>query len=202
MTTKESQDKLKEPFSAYGSYSYSDYLSWQVDGMVELIRGKVHKMTAAPSRKHQDISLKISSQLFQLLTGKVCKVYEAPFDVRLPGKAKDNMDIHTVVQPDICVICDRSKLDDAGCIGAPDLIVEILSPGNNQKDLQHKYDVYEENGVREYWIIHPEEQTLLVYTLRDERFVPSKLFTVGEKVASSCLPDFCLDLEELFDQLD
>jgi Uma2 family endonuclease len=83
-----------------------------------------------------------------------------------------------VVQPDICVVCDRSKLDEMGCIGAPDLIVEILSPGNNKMDLKNKYEVYEESGVKEYWIIHPNEQTMMVYTLIDKKFKPSKLFTV------------------------
>jgi Uma2 family endonuclease len=100
------------------------------------------------------------------------------------------------------VVCDRSKLDDAGCIGAPDLIVEILSPGNNKKELQNKYEVYEESGVNEYWIFHPEEQTLLVYTLSNAKYVPSKLFTLGDVVSSGCIKDFHLDLEELFQDLD
>ncbi|ERM84983.1 hypothetical protein P872_23275 [Rhodonellum psychrophilum GCM71 = DSM 17998] len=136
------------------------------------------------------------------MEGKNCKVYQAPFDVRLPVHSKKNEDIFTVVQPDICVICDRSKLDEAGCIGAPDLIIEILSPGNNQKELKYKYKVYEESGVKEYWIIHPEEQTLLIYSLTAGNFVPSKLFTNGDIVGSRCIEGFSMDLEDVFRDLD
>src|SRR5690554_2567999 len=121
---------------------------------------------AAPRRIHQEISIIVSNKLYNFLKGNKCKVYSAPFDVRLPIKSKKHEDIDTVVQPDICVVCNPEKLDDLGCIGAPDLIVEILSPGNNRKELQNKYEVYEESGVKEYWIIHREERTLLVYTLK------------------------------------
>ncbi len=127
------QVQADEPFTEYGRYSYADYLTWEIDEMVELIKGKVFKAAAAPRRKHQEICGKVFSQLHVLLEGQRCKVYAAPFDVRLPVQSKKNEDIFTVVQPDISVICDAAKLDDAGCIGAPDLVVEILSPGNNRK---------------------------------------------------------------------
>ena len=170
--------------------------------MVEIIKGRLFKLTAAPSRVHQKVALKLSSHLYGFLKGKSCEVYIAPFDVRLPKISTKNEEIYTVVQPDICVICDKSKLDDAGCIGAPDLIVEILSPGNNKKELQNKYDVYEESGVMEYWVIHPIEQTLLVYSLEDGSFVPSKLFTSGNHVGSAVIPGFSLDLEDFFRDMD
>ena len=199
---KEIPDKVKELFTEYGRYSYADYLTWEIDEMVELIKGRVFKMTAAPKRRHQEISVKVTNRLFNFLEGKNCKVYQAPFDVRLPVHSKKNEDIFTVVQPDICVICDRSKLDEAGCIGAPDLIIEILSPGNNKKDLRHKYEVYEESGVKEYWIIHPDEQTLLIYTLNAGSFVPSKLFIPGDVVKSQCIAGFSLDMEDVFNDID
>ncbi|SHN30604.1 Endonuclease, Uma2 family (restriction endonuclease fold) [Cyclobacterium lianum] len=202
MDHKDTKDQTKEPFTEYGRYSYADYLTWQMDKMVELIQGKVFKPAAAPGRKHQEVSLKISSQLYFLLKNRTCKVFEAPFDVRLPVHSKKNEDIFTVVQPDICVVCDRSKLDEAGCIGAPDLIVEILSPGNNRKEIHTKFSVYEESGVREYWVIHPSEQTLLVYTLRQGKYVPSRLFTVGDIVSSECIAGFHLDVKDLFEDLD
>jgi Uma2 family endonuclease len=104
----------------------------------------------------------------------------------------------TVVQPDICVICDPSKLDDKGCIGAPDIVVEILSPGNNSKELRNKYEVYEEAGVKEYWIVSPQDQTFLVYTLINGSFKPSKLMASGETVVSSVLPGFQLQLSAIF----
>lgn len=109
-----------------------------------------------------------------------------------------------MVQPDICVICDLKKLDDRGCLGAPDIVVEILSPGNNQKELRNKYEVYEESGVKEYWIIHPDEKTFLKYTLDAEgKYQPSHLLTIGDEVTTPVLPGFAMPLEEVFadDQL-
>jgi len=202
MKIGETKNKTKEPFTAYGKYSYADYLTWQIDEMVEIIKGKVFKAAAAPRRKHQEVSGRVFTRLHNFLENNTCKVFIAPFDVRLHVKSKKDEDIFTVVQPDICVVCDRSKLDQAGCIGAPDLIVEILSPGNNKKDIKYKYEVYEESGVQEYWIIHPDEQTLLVYTLTDGSYVPSRLFTIGDVVSSQCVTGFDLDVEDVFRDLD
>jgi Uma2 family endonuclease len=202
MQKSETKNTIEEPVTDYGIYSYADYLTWTMDEMVELIKGKIFKMNAAPKRIHQKVSLKVAIKLYNFLEGKTCEVYEAPFDVRLPVKSKMNEAIFTVVQPDICVICDKSKLDDAGCIGAPDLIVEILSKGNNKKELVNKYEVYEESGVHEYWIIHPEEQTLLIYTLTKGRYVPSKLYTTGDIVSSQIIKGFALNLDDVFSDLD
>jgi Uma2 family endonuclease len=203
MKTREEKSIAKEPsFSYGGKYSYADYLSWEMDEMVEIIKGKVFKWTAAPSRIHQLVSGNIFFYLKNFLQEKSCQIYAAPFDVRLPTKSKKNEDIYTVVQPDLCVICDKSKLDEAGCIGAPDLIVEILSPSNNRKELYHKYEVYRESGVKEYWLVHPFEQTLIVYTLKNGEYLPSRLFGAGDVIHSSVLPGFELDLEEFFRDTD
>ena len=203
MNPKETENETKEPFTDYGRYSYADYLGWQMDEMVELIKGRVFRSAAAaPRRIHQEISGKIFIKLFNFLEHQSCKVYQAPFDVRLPVKSKKNEDIDTVVQPDICVVCDKSKLDDLGCVGAPDLIIEILSPGNNKKELKNKYEVYEESGVREYWIIHPYEQTVMTYTLIKGKYMPSKLFTSGDIIASKSIAGFQLDLDFVFRDLD
>jgi len=199
----EIQNKVEEPNTEYGVYSYADYLTWEFEEMVEIIKGKVFKSAAAaPRRIHQKISGNIFTKLHIFLKNKPWDVFSAPFDVRLPVKSKKNEDIFTVVQPDISVICDKPKLDDLGCIGAPDLIVEILSPGNNKKELKNKYEVYEESGVKEYWVVSPYELTLLVYTLTNGKYVPSKLFTVGDIVESKCISGFKLDLEEVFADLD
>ncbi len=198
---KVEENKVEAPFTEYGRYSYADYLTWQMEEMVELIRGKVFRKAAAPRVIHQQVAGNVFVAFSIYLKGKKCKVFIAPFDVRLPVKSKKNEDIDTVVQPDICVICDPNKLDEAGCIGAPDLIVEVLSPGNNKKELQNKYDVYEEAGVREYWVIHPSECTLLVYTLINGRYDASKIFTHGDRVASEAVTGFALDLEEVFDDM-
>lgn len=113
------------------------------------------------------------------------------------GSKQDHL-IHDVVQPDICVICDPEKLDDRGCIGAPDLIVEILSPGNSKIELKHKFELYESNGVKEYWIIHPENQYLLIYTLVEGKYRPSRLLTSCNLAESSAIAGFKLNLEEFF----
>jgi len=182
------------------TYSYASYLNWLFDDRVELINGKLFRISPAPSPLHQEISGNIFSSLHNYLKGKSCKVYSAPFDVRFPKESRADKDIYTVLQPDISVICNPVKIDKRGCIGAPDLVIEILSPGNNTKELLNKYTIYEEFGVKEYWIVSPEEKTLLKYTLdRQGRYQPSKLFTLSEKVNSVVLPEFELDLDEVFE---
>ncbi|MBS9523646.1 Uma2 family endonuclease [Litoribacter ruber] len=198
MKTKGEKNILKEPDASYSRYTYADYLTWEMDSMVELIKGKIFRQAAAPRRIHQEVALETARKLADFLDDKACNIFIAPFDVRLPIKSQKAEDITTVVQPDICVVCDPSKLDDLGCIGAPDLIIEILSPGNNQKELIHKFDIYEECGVKEYWIIHPTEQTLLIYTLTDGKFIPSRLFTIGHTVSSTTIHGFQLDLKDIF----
>jgi Uma2 family endonuclease len=172
-----------------------------MDEMVELIKGKVFKKAAAaPNRLHQRLSIHLASEFFQFLKGKTCEVYEAPFDVRFPTKSNKNEEIFTVVQPDICVICDPKKLDVAGCLGAPDLIAEILSSGNNQKELKIKYELYEEVGVLEYWIIYPTEQSLIIHSLVSGKYHPSRPYTIGDTVESKCIQGFQIDLTELFSE--
>jgi Uma2 family endonuclease len=199
MEKKENVNKSEEPSFEYGNYTYADYLKWEMGEMVELIKGKVFKHAAAPRVNHQRVAGIVFTEFFNFLKGKKCEVFIAPFDVRLPVKSKKNEDINTVVQPDICVICDPEKLDELGCVGAPDLIVEILSPGNNKKELQNKYEVYEESGVKEYWVIHPNECTLIIFSLINGKFVGSKLFTHGDKVTSQAVEGFVLNLDEVFE---
>jgi Uma2 family endonuclease len=188
-----------EPSDSFAGYSYADYLKWDFEEIVELIKGKVFKKAAAPNRKHQEVSMNLSRTLGSFLKGHRCKVYAAPFDVRL-SKDPDFKKIDSVIQPDISVICDPSKLDDKGCFGAPDLIVEILSPSNSRVELQNKFELYEEFGVREYWVIHPVECSLLIYTLVEGKYRPSRLFTSGDKIQSTVLSGFELDLEEVFSE--
>lgn len=196
-------DTVNEPESEYGLYSYADYLTWPIDEVVELIKGiRFKKAAAAPKRIHQRVSVKLVSKLYHFLEGQKCQVYDAPFDVRFPKGSKEDHKIHDVVQPDICVICDPDKLDDRGCIGAPDLIVEILSPGNNKMELKYKYELYESFGVREYWIINPESQNLIIYKLTDCKYVPSRLLTSGDVVESTVIEGFTLDLEEFFKDIE
>jgi len=197
--------KIEEP-DLSGTYTYADYLTWQWSDMTELIRGKIFKMTPAPSSLHQRISGNIFGELWNYLQGKPCQVFSAPFDVRLPISkgTKGDKDIITVVQPDLCVICDVTKIDERGCLGAPDWIVEILSRHSSSKDLREKFEVYEEAGVREYWVVHPQEQTVLVYTLNKSGKYEGilKPYIHSDKVTSFTLPGLTLDLRNIFPEED
>ena len=198
----EKNDRVEEPNATYGYYSYADYLTWPMDLVAELIQGRLFKKAAAaPNRIHQRVSLKLSVKLYQFLEGKTCQVYEAPFYVRFPKDSKEDHRIFDVVQPDICVVCDPAKLDERGCIGAPELIIEILSPGSTKLELKHKYELYESRGVREYWIIHPEYHNLLIYTWVNGTYIPSRLFTAGDVIESQVVKGFKLDLEEFFSDI-
>ena len=180
-------------------YSYADYLRWQISERLELIGGFIWEM-AAPNRRHQRILGKLYLAVGVFLRGKVCELYQAPFDVRL-ARRHPNTDeqILTVVQPDLCVICDLAKLDEAGCIGAPDWVVEILSKGNTKKEMREKFSVYEESGVREYWVVQPEYNNVLVYVLENGRFVARPTLTDDDTAVSPTLfPDLLIDLHEVF----
>ncbi len=180
-------------------YTYSDYLMWQFTERVELIKGFIKKMSPAPSRIHQTIAINITVKLSQYLENKSCSLFFAPFDVRLPVKnSKSNT---TVVQPDLCIICDEQKLDDKGCNGAPDLIVEILSPNNSKYDVDTKFRLYEESGVKEYWMVEPIEKIVLVYTLQNEKYIGLKPFTIGEVIESPLFPDMKIEVLDVFNKI-
>ena len=186
------------------TYTYADYLLWKFEERVELIKGKIFKMSPAPTGNHQIISTNISGELYGFLKGKSCKVFAAPFDVRLVRTEKSNKKVKNVVQPDICLICDLTKLADTrSCLGAPELVVEILSPGNNTKELKIKFDLYEEFGVKEYWVVYPDERSLLRYVLNTEgKFVPEvRPLTLGDKLTTPILPNFELALDDVFRDL-
>jgi Uma2 family endonuclease len=181
------------------TYSYADYLTWKFDEFVELIKGKLMRPMAGPSRLHQDCSGNIFADIHRQLRGRGCRVYSAPFDVRLTtGGANGDEEILTVVQPDICVVCDLAKLDDRGCVGAPDWIIEILSPGNISRDTRTKFDLYEENGVREYWIVTPGLKTVAVYTLEAERYQLVDEYFTPRLIPVQTLPVVMLEWDEVF----
>ena|ERR1035437_2753331 len=183
-------------------YTYADYFKWQFEERVELIKGKIFKMSPAPNFNHQVIAGEIYGNLRNFLKKQPCRTFIAPFDVRLPRQSKEDKEIYTVLQPDVCVVCDPSKYDSRGCVGAPDIVVEVLSPGNNAKELKNKYDVYEEAGVKEYWIVSPQNNTFLVNTLIDGHYVTSRPLVTGDVVTTQILPGFSLDLKELFDSVN
>jgi Uma2 family endonuclease len=182
-----------------GTYTYADYLLWQFEERVELLRGHLRQM-AAPSRKHQTISSNLHRLVANALWGSSCKVYAAPFDVRLTRFSKaQNKEVTTVVQPDLCVVCDTTKLDDRGCLGAPDLIVEILSPGNSRTEMKDKFEIYQEAGVLEYWIVLPTEKIIQVWKLTSEGFyigLPPKV--EGDMLTTAIIPNLEVDLLDVF----
>ena len=182
------------------SYTYADYLTWNFQERLELLKGKIFKMSPAPSRIHQEVSAKIFRKLDRYLENKTCNIYYAPFDVRLINYKKSTIDkeISTVFQPDICVICDKEKLDDRGCLGAPDLIIEILSPGNSKKEMDIKFDIYEENGVKEYWIVEPLQKSILIYTLQNEKYIGLKPIAEEGLVHSPLFPEMSFDVVDVF----
>lgn len=181
-----------------GTYSYASYLRWKFEERVELIKGKIFPM-GAPNTKHQVCIGDVFVELYQFLKGKQCRVFVSPFDVRFPGKSLSDQDIFTVLQPDICVVCDDRKIDEKGCIGAPDIVIEVLSPGNNKKELKYKFKIYEESGVREYWIFNPLKGSLLKYVLQaDGVFVAAAPCIAPGTFTSEVLPGFYLNMEELF----
>ena len=181
-----------------GHYTYADYLLWQFQERVELIKGRVFKMSPAPNMSHQRVSQSLNFILMSHFRKHLCQVCVAPFDVRLPVKDKKGRQ-STVVQPDICVICDESKLDEQGCNGAPDWVIEILSPGNSRMEMREKFRVYEEAGVREYWIVNPTERIVLQYVL-NEAGQYSGLAPASEEdqLRPHIFPDLVIDLKEVF----
>ena len=183
-------------------YSYADYLLWDDNKRYELFDGKVDAITPAPASQHQRLSIKIASEVILFLKDKKtgCEIFHAPFDVRLPKSenTKEDKEIYTVVQPDIVVICDKDKIDERGCIGAPDLIVEILSPSTSKRDVDDNYKLYEEAGVKEYWLVHPEEKTLTVFVLQDMKFEFQKIYSEADKVKVNIFQDLIIDLSYIF----
>lgn len=167
-------------------FTYGDYRRWPDDERWELIDGRAYDMCPAPTRNHQQMVLEIAAQAHTFLRGGPCEVNVAPFDVRLPKTDEADDLVDTVVQPDIAVICDPQKLDDAGGRGAPDWVVEVLSPRTAAKDQREKRDAYERAGVREYWVVHPTDRTLMVYRLTDGAYGrPEVQSLVGETAVSA-----------------
>jgi Uma2 family endonuclease len=184
-------------------YTFADYLTWLDDKRRELYNGFVKMMTPAPSTKHQIILNEINGQLWQQLKRTKCKVFPAPFDVRFPAKDGNCNDdkIFTVVQPDITIVCDDSKLDSRGCIGSPDFIVEIISISSAKNDVEEKFRLYEENGVREYWIIHPNDATATIFILENGKYQLKGIYARQNIIKPFIFAGkISIDLEQVFDE--
>ena len=194
-------------------FTYKDYLSWPESERWELINGEAYDMSPAPTRRHQSISMYFSGVFSSYLKGKDCNVFAAPFDVRLTGGFKADEDVATVVQPDISVFCDEKKLDERGGNGAPDLVVEILSPevagasrklvsdqpSTAAKDLKEKFFLYERVGVKEYWVADPFNKTLTVFILEENKRYSRGVVYAGDDVLKTGLFEGLeIKMEEVF----
>ena len=192
---KMTESEVREAMPAYKeSYTYADYITWDDNIRCELIDG-VPYMMGAPNRVHQTILGNLHGIFWSFLKGKKCEVFVAPFDVRLNYDTLDD----TVVEPDLMIVCDSNKLNDAGIIGAPEMLVEILSPSTSKYDKTTKYESYLKNGVQEYWIIDPTTKILTVNLLKDGNYI-SHPYTINDTVPVQTLGDFTVNLTEVFEE--
>lgn len=181
-------------------FTYADYRSWPEDVRYELIDGEAWMM-AGPSRMHQELTGGIFRQIANSLEGQPCRPYIAPFDIRLPRANEADDQIDTVLQPDISVICDRSKLDDKGCRGAPDWIIEVLSPATSGRDHITKRRLYEQHGVREYWLVHPGDKVVLVYLLENGAYGRPEAYELSGALAAVILPEVAVDWDRMLQDI-
>lgn len=180
-------------------YTYADYVQWNDGKRWELICGIATDMTPSPSRQHQKILGNLHNQFYNYLRNKTCEVYLAPFDVRLTIESEKEHENDTVLQPDLSVVCDPNKLDDRGCKGAPDIVIEILSPETAKRDLTVKLAAYEQAGVLEYWIIHPGEKTVMIFSLNAENeYSKPTVYGVGDEIKVGLFDDLYISLENAF----
>ncbi len=181
-----------------GSYTVKDYLSWTFDGFYEIIKGKVWKMSPAPTSSHQRVSFNLSFEFGRIFKGQNCEAFHAPFDVYFVRCGEETSNGTTVLQPDICIICDKSKIHEKGCVGAPDLVVEIISPSTAKKDLDDKYKVYEEFGVKEYWVVFPGEKAINIYSLIEGKYELFKSLSHDEELQSPLFEHLKFRVEDVF----
>ncbi|MDR0455219.1 MAG: Uma2 family endonuclease [Treponema sp.] len=190
---------MSDPAEVYEEerkWTYADYRDWELKPgeRFELIDGAAYAMSA-PNTEHQQISMILSAALFNHFQDKPCQPFAAPFDVRLFYEEDESDD--TVVQPDLVVVCDPEKLGEEGCQGAPDLVIEILSPSNTAIEMHRKLNLYLDAGVREYWVIDPEEKLVEIYDLKDERY-QTRILRINDTLQSTIFPDFAIPMETIF----
>jgi len=180
-------------------FTYRDLQTWPDEERWELIDGVAYDMSPSPKTRHQLVSSDLNRQFANFLIGKPCVVFSAPFDVLLPKGNEAIEDIDTVVQPDLLVVCNRKKINENNCIGAPDLIIEILSPSTTKKDQSEKYALYERAGIREYWIVDPSQYSAAVYRLDENgRYGLPEVYDAQDSVPVGVLEGLSIDLSQVF----
>ncbi len=178
-------------------YTYQDYRNWPSDVRYELIAGEPYLMSPAPDLAHQDVAGEVFRQIANCLSAKPCRPFIAPVDVRLPKNNEDDELIDTVVQPDVLVVCDKNKLDKHGIRGAPDWILEVLSPSTASHDQIKKQKLYEQQGVQEYWLIHPTDRLLTIYKLNNAEYGKATIFELKGSTDIETLPGVTIHWDEL-----
>jgi len=181
------------------SFSYQDYINWPNEERWEIIYGEAFSMSPAPTPVHQEIVGQLFKKLSEL-SNKKCKILMAPVDVLLPRTDEKDEQINTIVQPDLLVVCDQNKIKEKNIKGAPDFIVEVLSPATAKRDEGIKRDLYQASGVKEYWLVHPTDQTINQYSLTDNIYHKPQVYGADDTIYSSCIPDMSLDLAEIFNR--
>lgn len=190
---------LEEPEA---EYTVKDYLSWRFEEMVELIRGKIFRMSPAPTPYHQVVTGNLHIEFGNFFRTHPCHVFIAPLDVFLPIYSAKNGKANTVVQPDLFVVCDINKIDDCGCQGPPDLIIETISNHTSKKDIELKYTIYEEIGVKEYWVVYPNDRVIQVYFLDDQgKYQLHGAYNQEEVINPVLFPHLKIDLSMVFTEL-
>lgn len=180
-------------------FIYSDYKSWDDTERWELIDGRAYCMSPAPNRIHQKVLGNMYYYIKNYLLDKSCEIYASPFDVRLPKGREGDDEVDTVIQPDLVVVCDQDKLDDAGMRGAPDLTLEVLSPSTSARDNIEKLRLYEKHGVKEYWIVHPTDKIVWVYTLLDNgEYGRPDIYDDHSTIPVGVLPGLEIDMSRVF----
>ncbi|XCN72324.1 MAG: Uma2 family endonuclease [Candidatus Electrothrix aestuarii] len=182
-------------------FTYKDYLSWPAEERWELIDGVPWNMSPAPGTTHQRMVRELAVALYGALAASSCELFLAPFDVRLPETSTDQVEdetILTVVQPDLAIICDKGKIDSKGCLGPPDVMIEVLSPSSAYRDETDKLHLYESQGVREYWIVNPDGGYIMVYTLNGKEYGKPEYLWKKDRLISKVIDGIALDLEALF----
>ena len=198
MEEKDEPLLLKDP-DLSGTYTAKDYLKWQLDELVELIRGKIFRMSPSPASNHQRIAGELHIQLRNYFDNyKKCEVFIAPFDVYLVKQGQDYKETENIVEPDLTVICEPDKVKSFGCVGSPDLIVEILSPSTSKKDTKLKFELYEEYGVREYWVVSPEKKSVIIYALKNGKYHALRQAVNPGVIRSGIFSELEIDLEIVF----
>ena len=180
-------------------YTYGDIRNWPEEERWELLEGIPHGMSPGPSRLHQKVVVELIRQIGNFFIDKTCEVYTAPFDVRLPEADEADPDVQTVVQPDIVVVCDPEKLDEQGCRGAPDFVIEVLSPATAARDLLTKANLYEKHGVREYWAIHPTDRLVYMHIRQEDgTFAPKEIFEAVNSQEVKIFPGLLINFDLVF----